>query len=816
MHGAVRVLMPTLHPSQVEAYELARHNRFTAIRCGRRWGKTDLGKCILGMDAIRGWPVGWFAPDYKRLAEAYHEIENVLAPVRLSSSKVEGVFRTIRGGRIDFWTLEDQDAGRSRKYKRVFIDEAAFTKPAMMETWERAIAPTLLDFSGSCVVASNTRGIDAENFFYLICTDPKYRFVEFHATSFDNPHVPARMGGEGLASYIMRRQSEFDRLRADNHPLVFRQEYLAEFVDWSGDAFFALDKMLVNNMPVHPPARSEAVFATIDTAVKTGKEADGTAVVYWAVTRNLFSTGDQGANRSRYSLVILDWDCEQIEGALLEVWLPNVFATLESMAEACGCSMGSLGAFIEDKSSGMILLQQAARRGLKAFPIDSKLTSVGKDERAISVSGYVHRELIKMSERAFNKTKTYKGRTLNHLRSQVIGFRVGDKDARKREDDLLDCFDGETEVLTNHGWKLFVDLNGKETVATVNLATDEIEFQAPTAFVGREYSGDMVSIKGKRVDILVTPTHRMIVENRNGIWKGNRRPFVRLAKELTASSILKNAGTWVGRDDDVVIPAWEYSGARAVSMPAVTVSRGDLAEFVGWFVAEGSRGKYEIRGSVKRKVIISQMPGDKMENIRVAAGKLPFRHSILKGANGCVNLTITSAQLHDFLEECYAPGEGRPCYRKKIPGWILESSPRVLERFFAAMVAGDGWEQNGHRTVATTSKMLADQLQECLIKMGKASTMRVLVNLPPAEIRGVSSSRSATQYHVSEIRSKWIHLVNGRTRRSIISLDKYDGGVYCVSVQNGTLFLRRRGKTFLAGNCFTYGIAIALGNPEGF
>jgi hypothetical protein len=140
----------------------------------------------------------------------------------------------------------------------------------------------------------------------------------------------------------------------------------------------------------------------------------------------------------------------------------------------------------------------------------------------------------------------------------------------------------------------------------------------------------------------------------------------------------------------------------------------------------------------------------------------------------------------------------------------------VLERFFAAMVAGDGWEQNGHRTVATTSKMLADQLQECLIKMGRASTMRVLVNLPPAEIRGVSSSRSATQYHVSEIRSKWIHLVNGRTRRSIISLDKYDGGVYCVSVQNGTLFLRRRGKTFLAGNCFTYGIAIALGNPEGF
>jgi hypothetical protein len=44
--------------------------------------------------------------------------------------------------------------------------------------------------------------------------------------------------------------------------------------------------------------------------------------------------------------------------------------------------------------------------------IDSKLTVVGKDERAISVSGYVFRGEVKYTEHAFHKTITYKRRAL--------------------------------------------------------------------------------------------------------------------------------------------------------------------------------------------------------------------------------------------------------------------------------------------------------------------------------------------------------------------------------------------------------------------
>jgi hypothetical protein len=114
-----------------------------------------------------------------------------------------------------------------------------------------------------------------------------------------------------------------------------------------------------------------------------------------------------------------------------------VFTTLEELSRLCGARHGAVGAFIEDKNSGTILLQQAQRRGMRVQAIDSKLAALGKDERAINVSGYVHRGNVKYSDQAFNKIKIYKQRSRNHLVEQIESFRVGDKES-DREDDLLD------------------------------------------------------------------------------------------------------------------------------------------------------------------------------------------------------------------------------------------------------------------------------------------------------------------------------------------------------------------------------------------
>jgi hypothetical protein len=171
------------------------------------------------------------------------------------------------------------------------------------------------------------------------------------------------------------------------------------------------------------------VFSVTDTATKTGKQHDGTGTTWFAVV----------STQASYKLVLLDWDLQQIEGSLLEFHMPTVFQRTEYWAKRCNARVGAAN-FLEDKDAGMVLVQQASRRGWPCDAIDSKLTAIGKDERAISVSGYVWQGLVKFGAEAWAKTTTYKEVTRNHQLTQVTGFRVGDKDAAKRADELLDTF----------------------------------------------------------------------------------------------------------------------------------------------------------------------------------------------------------------------------------------------------------------------------------------------------------------------------------------------------------------------------------------
>jgi len=409
----VNIELPTPHDGQLAVFE--GRDRFNAVRCGRRWGKTQMLIMLASNGSIHREAWGVFAPDYKILAETYKEIQGTLDPIIVSASEMKGVIRLIGGGRIDFWTLNNPRAGRSRKYHGVLIDEAAFAGPDMMAIWEKAIKPSLLDYIGEAWVFSTPNGKDNDQFFYRICTDPKFRFKQFHAPTSANPYMPA---------------SEIAQLEEDNDPLVFMQEYLAEFVDWSGVAFFSIDKMLVDGKPVMVNWRPDTVFAVIDSASKADQQHDSTAVMYCV--------------KSDYAgipLVVLDWDLVKIEASLLTSWVPAIDARLHELANELNARRGSAGIWIEDKDSGVMLNQAIPRHGIRSQPIDAKITAIGKEGRAIAASPYVFQGKVKFSEFAFNKTKLHNQQNKNHALDQVCGFRMGQKPSEyKGQRDLLDCF----------------------------------------------------------------------------------------------------------------------------------------------------------------------------------------------------------------------------------------------------------------------------------------------------------------------------------------------------------------------------------------
>jgi hypothetical protein len=200
-------------------------------------------------------------------------------------------------------------------------------------------------------------------------------------------------------------------------------------------AYFLKDSLLVSviidgkpvMVPVVTPDVTTCIYAVIDTAIKTGKEHDGTAVMFCGLIPQ-----DVPGHR----MVILDWDYVQIEGGTLEKWLPSIFDRLEELARECHALMGSVGAYIEDKGSGMVLLQQAANHGWPAQAIESKLVAMGKSERAYNAAPYVSAGDVKISRHAHDKVVTFKGTTKNHLLSQVLGFAMDSKN--DSADDLVD------------------------------------------------------------------------------------------------------------------------------------------------------------------------------------------------------------------------------------------------------------------------------------------------------------------------------------------------------------------------------------------
>lgn len=420
----LRIRAPQLHVGQSKIYREAA--KFNAVRCGRRWGKTKMMVALAANAGARGERVFLGTPEHRQLGEPYDELRWILDPVIKSASKTRGEIKTKykildseNPPGLDFWALIDNElAGRGREYDLVLIDEAAFTKDRqMLGIWQKSILPTILTRpKAQAWVFSTPNGNSPDNFFWLTCNEPKLKFKEHYAPTSSNPYVPP---------------DELERERRDNHPQVFLQEFMAEFVDWSGAAFFLTEKMLFNGEPVPYPDGCELVGAVIDTGVKTGSENDGTAVLYYAQMPSWFTD---------YRVVILDWDIRQIEGALLEGWIPEVFERCDQLAKETRAMFGSIGAYVEDAASGTILLQQCNYRGYPAQPCPETLTKVGKDGRVMNASGPVWRGEVKYSDYAYSKTMGYKGAVRNHLREQIVSFRIGDKNAAKRADDLLDTF----------------------------------------------------------------------------------------------------------------------------------------------------------------------------------------------------------------------------------------------------------------------------------------------------------------------------------------------------------------------------------------
>ena len=220
------------------------------LNCGRRFGKDIISRNYASNALLAGEGVAWYEPEYKSLMENWNWFTNTFYPITRGKSEQEKRLDLTTGGYIEMWSLQDKDASRGRHYKRVVVNEAAKV-PHLDYSWNAVIRITLADLQGGAMICSTPKGLNYFKNLYDRGNDElQPEWVSFHKTTYDNPYIVT---------------SEIDEIKASTPEIIFRQEILAEFINFEGSVFRRIQDAAVV-APIDDPLPGRQYVAGVDVA----------------------------------------------------------------------------------------------------------------------------------------------------------------------------------------------------------------------------------------------------------------------------------------------------------------------------------------------------------------------------------------------------------------------------------------------------------------------------------------------------------------------------------------------------------------------
>jgi phage terminase large subunit-like protein len=222
--------------------------RFVTLAAGRRWGKTRLGVNECLDVASRGGRAWWVSPSYKTSEVGWRPLRQIAR--RLPGADIRLVDRMVTlpgGGFVAVRSADNPDSLRGEGLDFCVMDECAFMKK---EAWTEAIRPSLSDRQGKALFISTPRGRNWfwENYQHGLAGNEGWASFSFPTSS--NPYIA---------------ETEIEAAKRDLPELIFRQEYLAEFIDDEGSVFRRVQEAIRTEM-IDQPVKDRQYIAGVDVA----------------------------------------------------------------------------------------------------------------------------------------------------------------------------------------------------------------------------------------------------------------------------------------------------------------------------------------------------------------------------------------------------------------------------------------------------------------------------------------------------------------------------------------------------------------------
>ena len=354
-----------------------------------------------------------------------------------------------------------------------------------------------------------------------------------------------------------------------------------------------------------------------------------------------------------------------------------------------------------------------------------------------------------------------------------------------------ECFDDQTDVLTERGWVRWKDVTPHDRLATTDTRGNKLFFEKPLHLFNYDYDGTLYAFSSKYLDYAVTPNHNLWCKS----YGGQRTFGLRQAAEMHGRRFkVKQFGF------DVQCPG----GPANITIGDRVHAWDDFCELVGWWVTEGC---IESSGSAAMIYQSSTANPGKVTRIEALLSGLSLKWTHYKVAGVVMGFRIADKSLVAYLSPLGLHSE-----YKRVPRAIISGPLSGCRRAIDAMLLGDGSHYATYDRFTSTSKQLIDDFQEMAIRTGAAS---IIHTDNRKQAKYVNNPHYHTAYSASYTTSRDNSMVDGDRNPDSFELRPYVGKVYCAEMRSGLLYVRRDGKPMLSGNSKESGRGLGAYSSDG-